>query len=185
MSKQTEYQAAYYKKNKKRIKARNATHYKKHRKEKLAANAAWRKRNKRKIKVIQAAWQEANKETIRMKKNIYDRNRVIHKTIYGHHYLIFRSTKRKNYKGMPFFDEWNPDKGGSFDIAERWILENLGKRPKGTTLHIIQHDLGFVPGNLEWTFPRRQSNQLMFKIIAQQRHRIKELEKRIKELEIR
>ena len=82
---------------------------------------------------------------------------------------------------MPFYDKWNPDKGGSFKAAEKWIIENLGKHPEGTTLHIIHQDIGFVPGNLEWTHPRKQSNQQMYKIIAQQRHRILELEAQLKE----
>jgi hypothetical protein len=55
----------------------------------------------------------------------------------------------------------------------------LGTRPKGSTLHIIEHEKGFVPGNLEWAHPRKQNNQQMFKIIAQQRHRIKQLEAEI------
>jgi hypothetical protein len=50
-------------------------------------------------------------------------------------------------------------------------------------MHIIDHALGFVPGNLEWTHPRKQAHQQMCKIIAQQRNRIKKLEARIKELE--
>ena len=68
------------------------------------------------------------------------------------------------------------EKGRFISSRSLWITTNLGKRPKGSTLHIVHHDVGFVPGNLEWTHPRKQSNQQMFKIIAQQRHRIKELE---------
>jgi hypothetical protein len=95
--------------------------------------------------------------------------------------MIFndKSGARMNYKGMPFFGGWNPDEGGSYRSAAVWIAVNLGKRPKGSTLHIIYHANGFVPGNLEWTHPRKQSNQQMFKIIAQQRHRIKELEAKV------
>jgi hypothetical protein len=86
---------------------------------------------------------------------------------------------------MPFFKDWDPAKGGSFDVGADWIIKNLGRRPKGTTLHIIDHATGFVPGNLEWTHPRKQVNQQMHKIIAQQRNKIKKLEERIKELENR
>jgi hypothetical protein len=89
------------------------------------------------------------------------------------------STTDSNYQGMPFFADWNPDKGGKLMTGAKWIVSNLGKRPKGSTLHIIDHEKGFVPGNLEWTHPRRQANQQMFKIIAQQKHRIKELEQQL------
>jgi hypothetical protein len=81
-----------------------------------------------------------------------------------------------NYKDMPFYDGWNPKKGGSIRVGADWIITNLGKRPEGCTMHIVDHEKGFVPGNLEWTHPRKQDHQQMFKIIAQQRHRIKELE---------
>lgn len=33
-----------------------------------------------------------------------------------------------------------------------------------------------MPGNLEWAYPRRQNNQQMFKIIAQQKHKLKHLQ---------
>jgi hypothetical protein len=101
-----------------------------------------------------------------------------------HHCSIFnpKHPSYNHYKGMPFYDGWNPDKGGSFNLAEKWIIENLGKRPLGSTMHIVNHESGFTPGNLEWTHPRKQNNQQMFKIIAQQRHRIKELEKQLSEI---
>lgn len=103
----------------------------------------------------------------------------------SHYYNIFRpkSHYHKYYKNMPFYDAWNPDKGGSFYAAETWIIENIGNRPEGTSLHVVDHSLGFVPGNLEWTHPKRQAHQQMHKIIAQQRNRIRKLEVRIKELE--
>jgi len=99
-------------------------------------------------------------------------------SVRGHFGSICRDSAGRypTYKGMPFFDGWNPDKGGSHQVGADWIIANLGNRPKGSTLHIVDHEKGFVPGNLEWTHPRKQSNQQMFKIIAQQRHRIKELE---------
>lgn len=105
-----------------------------------------------------------------------------HKSVSSHRYLIFMSKNplHANYKGMPFFDEWNPKKGGSTEAGAKWIIANLGKRPEGSTLHIIDHEKGFVPGNLEWAYPRKQSNQQMFKIIAQLRHRIKELEVKLR-----
>jgi hypothetical protein len=151
--------------------ARNASsrkYYANHRKERLAHNAAWMKEN----------------EGYRKRYTKTHRER---KTAIARHRFIFKSKKNdpyhRNYKGMPFFDAWNPDKGGSFDAAESWIIKNLGRRPEKATLHIVDHVLGFVPGNIEWTHPRKQINQQMHKVIAQQRNKIKKLEERIKELE--
>ena len=106
------------------------------------------------------------------------KQRPEYKTVAAHYYWIVKSKEARlaAYKGMPFFDGWNPDKDGSCLNGMIWIIENLGKRPKGSSIHIIDHEKGFVPGNLEWASKRKQNNQQMFKIIAQQRHHIKELE---------
>jgi len=101
-----------------------------------------------------------------------------YQTVLGHYRLIVKE-KRGNYRFMPFFPAWNPKCGGSIYRGYSWIIENLGPRPAQTTMHIIDHEKGFVPGNLEWTGRRKQNNQQMYKIVAQQRHRIKYLEKRI------
>lgn len=105
-------------------------------------------------------------------------------TVQQHHYAIFKSKQsgHSGYKGMIFYDGWNPEKGGSYLAGERWIIENLGKRPEGCTLHIVEHEKGFVPDNLEWTYPRKQNAQQMYKIIADLKHHIKQLEKQIKDL---
>lgn len=106
-----------------------------------------------------------------------------YKTIQSHYDGIRKPYGRHRcYKNMPFFDGWNPRKGGSWYAGFQWILKNLGRRPKGTSLHIINHAKGFVPGNLEWTHPQKQSNQQMFKIIAQQQHEIKKLKRAIHSL---
>ena len=98
-------------------------------------------------------------------------------TVTGHFRFIFsKNSGNKNYVGMPFYDNWNPNKGGSWLNEAKWIIKNLGKRPKGASLHIIEHEKGFIPGNLEWAYPNKQSAQKMFKIIANLKHRIKELE---------
>lgn len=133
-------------------------------------HADYREKHREEAKVLSAEWNKTHKEYI---------------VVSSHHYSIFKSKQlsQKNYKGMPFFDGWNPDKGGSFQAGADWIIEILGKRPNGATLHIINHELGFVPDNLEWTHPRKQCNQQMFKIIAQQHHEIKVLKERILELE--
>jgi hypothetical protein len=106
-------------------------------------------------------------------------------TVAAHHRFIFntRDAAHRSYRSMPFFNGWNPNKGGSFKAGEKWIIDNIGKRPNGSSLHVIHHDIGFVPGNLEWAHPRKQSNQQMYKIIAQQRHRIQELEQQTRRQE--
>ena len=103
-------------------------------------------------------WNEENKE---------------HASVRSHHYNIFKSTdpKLRTYKGMPFFDAWNPDKGGSFKAGGDWIIANLGKRPEGkVSLDVIHHEIGFVPGNLRWSERKGQNSNQMHKIIAQLKH---------------
>lgn len=85
-------------------------------------------------------------------------------TVISHIYYI--NNEHSSYKGMPCYDEWNPKKGGSYEAGYNWIVENLGKRPKGRTLDIIKHEKGFVPGNLRWAPPKRQTTNKMFKRIA-------------------
>src|ERR1700722_687421 len=77
---------------------------------------------------------------------------------------------------MPFYPEWNPTVCGSYDVAEKWILDNLGKGPAGSSLHIINPVVGFWPGNLEWASPSKQSRQQLHKIVAQQKHALREFE---------
>jgi hypothetical protein len=107
-------------------------------------------------------------------------------TVVSHFYYIFtlKSSVYRNYKGMPFFDGWNPKKGGSYLAGAEWIIKNLGRRPKGASMHIVDHEKGFVPNNLEWAYPIKQSAQKMFKIIANLKHRIKELELRLEQKEL-
>jgi hypothetical protein len=93
--------------------------------------------------------------------------------------LRIKNKKHKSYRGMPFFDGWNPKKGGTFLSGAKWIIDNLGKRPKGCSMHIVDHEKGFVPGNLEWAGPKKQTAQQMFKIIADLKCRIKELERKL------
>ena len=131
---------------------------------------AYYKNNKNKINARSKAWYNKYPERVTIKAHwrwIFDSKNVHH----------------KYYKDMPFYDCWNPNEGGSFDNAEEWIISNLGKRPKGFSLHIVEHALGFVPNNLEWASSRKQNREQIYKIIAQQRNRIKKLEARIVELE--
>jgi hypothetical protein len=79
-------------------------------------------------------------------------------TVLNHKKYIQRGLP--SYVGMPFFPEW-------FDNAsagEKWIIENIGKRPKDGgrwELHIVRRELGFVPGNLQWV-PREKHSQEEF-----------------------
>jgi hypothetical protein len=92
--------------------------------------------------------------------------------------MIFRSKHpgHRLYKGMPFFPEWNPDEGGSYDAAEKWIIENIGRGLEGSSLHIIDPSIGFWPNSLEWTSSSKQNRQQIHKIVAQQRHTLREFE---------
>jgi hypothetical protein len=123
-------------------------------------------------------WYRDNIERGRVLRNEYNRRHPERKSVQNHFYCIIKQ-RRSNYRGMPFFNKWNPKKGGSYQAGADWIIANLGRRPKDSTLHIIDHEKGFVPHNLEWAHPKKQSNQQMFKIIAQQRHRILTLEKEL------
>jgi hypothetical protein len=148
--------------------------------------------HKEEFKKYNAEYYAANQEKVKKQQAKHRKSQPERNTVRSHYYRIFykSSEHHRYYRGMPFFKDWNPLKGGSLDAGTEWIIKNLGRRPKGTTLHIIDHATGFVPGNLEWTHPRKQAHQQMHRIIAQQRNRIKKLEnvnkklrKRIKELE--
>jgi hypothetical protein len=93
------------------------------------------------------------------------------------YYECIHVRKVPNYVGMPFFQGWLPSDTTTrpFETAALWIRENLGPRPEGCSLYVIVHALGVVPGNLEWTHPRKQLNQQMYKIIVQQKNQIKVL----------
>lgn len=172
------YQKAYYKKNEKKIASYRKSYYKKNKARIFIVNKAYREIHKKRIKAYNARYRKTHKEAFKRYRNAC----VEHTSVRTHYNNIFnpKAKSHKNYIGMPFCDEWNPAKGGSFKAGAAWIIEHLGKRPKGSTLHVIDHAVGFMPNNLEWTHPRKQNNQQMYKIIAQQRHRIKELEKQIK-----
>jgi len=179
------YRAAWRAANKEKLKAEGARRYSTQAYKE--ARAAWRVANKEKIAAQSRAYNAAHKEEI---KKYHQDHRCSHRELQSvrfHHRAIFnpKDKSHKNYIGMPFFDLWNPDKGGSFKAGEKWIVENLGKRPEGSTLHVVAHEKGFTPDNLEWAHPRKQVHQQMHKIIAQQKHRIKELEEQIEILKRR
>jgi hypothetical protein len=69
---------------------------------------------------------------------------------------------------MPFFDDWNPSKGGSYRNGMLWILENLGERPgPAWSIDIIEHAKGFVPGNLRWAQRNSQARNKQHRILGQ------------------
>jgi hypothetical protein len=107
------YSKKYYRDNKEKAKIHNAAYHKAHKKEENARRRRHHHNNKTKSLKTQRNWRKRSVERI---------------TIVSHYYAIFstKSFKHKNYKGMPFFDEWNPDKGGSFDGGAEWIIKNLG-----------------------------------------------------------
>lgn len=48
--------------------------------------------------------------------------------------------------GVTVCDRWNPAKGGSFEN----FLEDMGERPKGTTLSRLADSGNYEPGNCVW-----------------------------------
>jgi hypothetical protein len=105
---------------------------------------------RRKIKI-----ETANRD----KSNQISREWVLAHPEYGsvalHYWSIFGSRQKNavSYKGMPYFDGWNPKNGGSLKAGANWIRENLGPRPgsgKEYHLHIVNRAIGFMPGNLQW-----------------------------------
>jgi len=155
----------------------------------------WRKENpdydtkryrKNRNKMIKKAsrYYEEHKEERRLYKAEWRKKNIEYTSVQGHYHKIFdrKNPKNKNYKGMPFFDGWNPKKNGSLKIGADWIIANLGKRPTGSTLHVVNHAKGFVPGNLVWTSPRNQSYQQLIKILGRQKQQIERLEKQVKKL---
>lgn len=101
-------------------------------------------------------------------------------TVVIHHHMIFnpKYEAHNNYRKMPFYDKWNPDKNGSFIEGMHWIIENLGPRPKNTlnskwSLDIIDHIKGFVPGNLRWALKNTQRKNQRYKKLGE--YSVKEL----------
>ncbi len=137
------------------------------------------------VLVSNRKWYEKNSEKAKEQARKRSTENPEYRTVVHHKHQIFNSkaNQHRNYKGTPFFDGWNPDKGGSYQAGADWIIVNLGKRPQGHSLHIVDHAKGFVPDNLEWANQKKQIAEQMFKIIADQKHEIKQLRLRILELE--
>ena len=91
-------------------------------------------------------------------------------TVMSHKGLIFNpsNSKHKNYKGMPFYDGWNPSKGGAIWKGAKWIVDNLGIRPGPQwSMDIINHEFGFVPGNLRWANKNTQARNQQHRTLGQ------------------
>jgi hypothetical protein len=168
--------AAYSAAHKEEKKKRNAAYYATHREERKAKDAAYRAAHKEEIKAYNAAYNAAHYAATKEQRKAYRTARTECISAANHHSYVFGSKNkppRENYKGMPFYSGWDPNKGGSFQAAADWIISRLGKRPEGCSLHIVDHAKGFVPGNLEWTHPKKQVAEQMFKIIANQKNKIR------------
>jgi hypothetical protein len=155
-----------------------------HKKEKNSYDVAYRAAHKEEIKAYNLAHRAAHKE----QHKVYDSERKEESSVRSHHRMIFGTNKtppRKNNEGMPFCDAWNPKKGGSYRAGGDWIIANLGRKPEGCTLHIVEHEKGFVPGNLVWTDPVKQNAEQMFKIIARLRREVKILQEQNDNLKAR
>jgi len=87
-----------------------------------------------------------------------------YKTVSKHWHVLYGKNPFPTYKGMPFFDEWNPSKGGSYGAGAKWIIDNLGHKPNSAwSMDIIKHELGFVPGNLRWALHSSQQQNKQHK----------------------
>lgn len=136
--------------------------------------------NRKEISDCSCRFARLHPETAGSAGSMKKRGSHIRRSIWQHHYDIFKSKRhdKRYYKGMPFFDPWNPDKGGSFDGGEQWLLEHIGDKPTlNSSLHIIRHELGFVPGNICWATPQVQNQEQLFKRLAYLEMEVKILDK--------
>jgi len=112
-------------------KARCASYYQNHREELRVWSAAYYDKNTEAVKARVAAYAEKHKAEIKIKDQKRHKSRYakhpVYQSVYGHHYKIFSSRRQSdhNYRGMPFCEEWNPDRGGRYEAGEQWIIENL------------------------------------------------------------
>jgi hypothetical protein len=79
------------------------------------------------------------------------------------HYGNIFIKRHPAYVGLPYYDGWNPKKGGSFAAGAHWIIKNLGIKPVDgkSNLHIVDRRFGFVPGNLQWVAVGRHQQEEM------------------------
>lgn len=142
----------------------------------------YREAHREEIHTYNCAYYQTHRESMDRRAKTWIATRPIYRSVKDHYFKIFTSTRKhdRTYKGMPFFDAWNFKKGGSYQLGADWILENLGEKPPSSSLHIVNHAKGFVPGNLEWATHTIQNREQMCKIIANLRNRVKELEAQLR-----
>jgi hypothetical protein len=166
MTDNQKYQKRYYKKNREKIIKQTAEWYQNNKEKMGAYHTAYYRRNTKKILARSKARWEAIKNDPKVKQQAkkrgikYKITRSEYISVRSHYDIIMGKYKKVPcYYKMPFFNGWNPKKGGSFQAGEDWIIENIGKRPgKNYQLHIVDRKLGFVPNNLEWV-PRDKHKQ--------------------------
>jgi hypothetical protein len=78
------------------------------------------------------------------------KERPEYSVVLTHQMMICRSTAHRHryYKGVPFYDGWRAENGGSPAKGMHWILKNLGPKPEGAHLHMVplsQGGKGFGP----------------------------------------
>lgn len=92
---------------------------------------------------------------------------AIYSTVRNHWRWIttINDPNHAKYAGMPFESSWNPDLHlGRLGAGVQWILENLGPKPgPNWSLDIIEHEKGFVPGNLRWAEHRTQRDNQRYR----------------------
>lgn len=86
----------------------------------------------KRYKAYQKKYNQNHKKKMKEYNVIYHAAHAEQSTVRNHHYHIFKSKRfcDRGYKHMPFFNMWNPDKGGSYKEGAKWIIENLGKNQK-------------------------------------------------------
>ena len=73
---------------------------------------------------------------------------------------------------MAFFDDWNPDKGGSFVNGVIWIRQNLGLKPgPDWQMHVLKtkkYPHGFFgPGGIVWRRRMDRHDQDVLDLISE------------------
>lgn len=188
MNKKQKYQAKYYKNNKEKAKKQTAQWYRDNKEKAQSYHYKYYRKNKNKIKnrsrrrYLRKRDNPAFKKLIKIKNAKYREAHPEYISIRSHYDLIVgKHEKIKCYYKMPFFDKWNPEKGGSFHVAEDWVIKNIGKRPdKNCHLHIIDRQIGFMPENLAWVPKDKHRQEEMVNKVLLENKRLREQLNRLK-----
>jgi hypothetical protein len=107
--------------------------------------------------------------------------RKAYHTVANHYRAIFDphfkwGESLRCYKGMKFYDGWNPKKGGSFEVAANWIVKYLDRNvTRNHHLHIMNRKLGFVPENLCWVPSEFHKQEEMISKVLLENQKLKQL----------